>query len=194
MLRRRSLLRPGPLRPLPPVPPLAPRPLEALAHAHALLEAGRPAEAAPIFERLAEGARERGWPIRAANLALQASRAHVAAGHAPAAGEWALMGLRLLARGGQLGRVPRVLERAMLALEEAGHPQEAQRLRERVVEALAQMGLSFEQLGPPDPPVAATLPPRCSGCGAPLVPDEVEWRDARTALCPYCGSVAKATP
>jgi hypothetical protein len=36
------------------------------------------------------------------------------------------------------------------------------------------------------------LPSRCSGCGAPLVPDEVEWHDATTAECLYCGAIVKA--
>jgi len=30
-------------------------------------------------------------------------------------------------------------------------------------------------------------------CGAPLLPDEVEWHDVRTAKCPYCGTAVKAS-
>ncbi len=195
MLRRRPLMRPRPLR-----PPLArPGPLQALAQANDLLEAGEPAAAAPIFERLSEGARAHGFPARSANLALQAARAHLEAGQVSAACHWALAGLTRLAHSGQCGRVPRVLGRICAALEEAGHPAEAAELRGQVAQALSDMGLSLEQLAPAGAPMAAgaaatipTLPARCSGCGAPLIPDEIEWRDAHSALCPYCGTVAKA--
>jgi len=37
------------------------------------------------------------------------------------------------------------------------------------------------------------LPASCSGCGASLIPDEVEWHDPHTAECPYCGTVVKAS-
>ena len=45
----------------------------------------------------------------------------------------------------------------------------------------------------PDAPTRGTLPSRCAGCGAPLLPDEVEWHDAYTAECVYCGTVSKAS-
>ena len=43
------------------------------------------------------------------------------------------------------------------------------------------------------PEEAGTLPAKCDGCGAPVIPDEVEWHDARTAECLYCGTVLKVT-
>lgn len=33
------------------------------------------------------------------------------------------------------------------------------------------------------------LPGRCPQCGAPLRSDQVEWVDAQSAECPYCGGV-----
>ena len=57
------------------------------------------------------------------------------------------------------------------------------------------MGLSLDdakQRTPRLPEGWGNLPSRCSGCGAPLVPDEVEWHDATTAECLYCGAIVKA--
>ena len=61
---------------------------------------------------------------------------------------------------------------------------------------LKEAGLSLEdaaQQAPTIPQQRGSLPAKCDGCGAPLVPDEVEWHDAHTAECPYCGTIAKAT-
>ena len=38
----------------------------------------------------------------------------------------------------------------------------------------------------------ARLPGSCPKCGAPVHSDEVEWIDARSAECPYCGTVLRA--
>ncbi|MBU0702738.1 MAG: hypothetical protein KKC18_02600 [Chloroflexi bacterium] len=58
------------------------------------------------------------------------------------------------------------------------------------------MGLSLDEARQQAPQVTekrGSLPAGCGGCGAPLIPDEVEWHDPRTAVCPYCGTVAKAS-
>jgi len=46
--------------------------------------------------------------------------------------------------------------------------------------------------GPPArQPQRGHLPPACPQCGAPLRSDEVEWIDARSVECVYCGSVVR---
>jgi hypothetical protein len=157
---------------------------------------GQWTEAARVFERLAEADRNRGMPIRAAHLILQASRARLAAGDVDAALEHAREGLRLFVRGGRVERVPAILSRMTAALRDKGYGAHADALEREVTQALEEMGLSSEETGQPVPEVTerrGTLPAHCNGCGAPLVPDEVEWHDAYTAECPYCGTVIKAT-
>ena len=134
--------------------------------------------------------------VRAADLTLQASRAYFAADDVEAALERAKEALRLLVRGGRAGRVPRVLSRMTAALREKGYETQADQLEQEAAQALEEMGLSLDEVRQRVPQMIerrGTLPGHCSGCGAPLVPDEVEWHDTQTAECLYCGTIAKAT-
>ena len=112
--------------------------------------------------------------------------------------------LRLLVRGGRVERVPRVLSRIIKALREKGYDAEADQLEREVAQTLGEVGLSLDEVKQRVPQVTEkrgilrpgsgqALPARCGGCGAPLIPDEVEWHNAHTAECPYCGTIAKAT-
>jgi len=193
--RRRSLLRRRPPR----RPPLPPRARRALLRANSLLTDGRFAEAADIFERMSEETKQRGMPVRAADLALQASRARFAADDVEGALERIGEALRLLVRGGRAERVPRVLARATDALREKGYDAQADQLEREAAQMLEEAGLSLDEVRRRAPhvsdqfaPQRGSLPARCGGCGAPLVPDEVEWHDAYTAECLYCGTVVKA--
>jgi hypothetical protein len=196
--RRRPLRRPPkPLRPAVPSPrrPLASRALKVLARANRLMAGGQFAGAAEIFGRLSEEAERRDMTVRAADLALQASRAHFAADAVEAALAWAREGLRLLVRGGRVGRVPTVLAKITAALRKKGYSVQADQLEQEVTQALEGVGLSLDEARQQVlrvPEERGDLPAQCSGCGAPLVPDEVEWHDARTAECLYCGTIIKA--
>jgi hypothetical protein len=198
-LRRRPLGRrrplPGPGAPLP-RRPLPSRARRALTRANRLMADGQWAEAASVFERLAEAAGNHGMLIRAAHLTLQASRARLAADDVDAALEHAREGLRLFVRGGRAERVPAILSRMTAALRDKGYGAQADALEREVAQALEEMGLSPDEPRQPVPQAVemrGTLPAHCDGCGAPLIPDEVEWHDAYTAECPYCGTVIKAT-
>lgn len=205
MIRRRPFRRP-PRPPLrrpgvrPPSHPLPERARQALVRANRLMEEGAFLEAATAFSRLSGRARSAGMLLRAGELALRAARAYLAAGDTPAALEWARKGLRALVRGGRAGRVPRVLSRISGELRDKGYTAEADQLEEDVAQALERFGLSFDAsvqrplpiAGDHDAPARGSLPTRCAGCGAALVPDEVEWHDAHTAECIYCGTLAKA--
>jgi hypothetical protein len=155
--------------------------------------------AATVFARLSGGARNAGMMVRTGELALRAARAYLAAGRISAAADWASKGLRALARGGRVERVSRVLERVAEELRSLGHDTEAAQLEQDVVQVLSRYRPSPEAgVQPPstgaDPGTTArgTLPAQCTGCGAPLVSDEVEWHDPLTAECVYCGTLAKA--
>lgn len=183
--------------PPPPIPPLPPIVRQALVHANDLMASGQFAEAAAIFDRLSDEAQQRDMPIRAADLALQASRAHFAADAIEAALDRVSRALRLFVTGGRPGRIPLVLPKMMAALRQKGYDAQAERLKQEAAQVLEEAGIPFGEAMPgiPQPTTErrGTLPARCEGCGAPLIPDEVEWHDAHTAECPYCGTLAKAT-
>ena len=184
--------------------PLRPRgPLQSLNRAQRLFEAGQYQEAAPIFERLAEGAAERGMWSRAGDLALQAARCHLEAGQVEMALQRGKQALRLYGRGGLIGKVPSILPRMVQALENRGYHAQAQTLRAEVEARLAD--LPPERRAAPLGPAGRwpvfqrpgraprELPAQCPSCGAPVRSDEVTWLDQTSAECPYCGSVLKAT-
>jgi len=174
--------------------PLPPRVRQALIRANRLMAEGQFAEAGGIFEQLSEEANQRGMLIRAADLALQSSRAYFAASDVDTALEWARQALRLFVRGGRVGRVPLVLSKMTSALRQKGYDAQADQLEREATQALEEVGLSLDEARQRAPQAVerrGSLPARCAGCGAPLVPDEVEWHDAHTAECPYCGTVAK---
>jgi predicted Zn-ribbon and HTH transcriptional regulator len=86
------------------------------------------------------------------------------------------------------------LGRIVETLDEQGQTAEAKKLQATIETALDEVGHSLQNLQ--RRPTSSTkrhgtLPPRCEGCGAALIADEVEWQDASTARCAYCGAVAK---
>jgi hypothetical protein len=82
------------------------------------------------------------------------------------------------------------------ALRRKGYDAQADQLEQEAAQALEGVGLSLDEVRQRVPQVTerrGALPARCSGCGVQLIPDEVEWHDAHTAECLYCGTVIKAT-
>ncbi len=175
---------------------MPPRAHRALARANGLMMDGQFTEAANIFRQLADKAQELDRPIRAAGLMIRAARAHLAAGDASAAVKRAQQALLLFIRNGRVGRVPHLLARMTETLRNKNYHAEADELERAVEEGLGEMGLSLEEVtqrvAAEKPKPRGTLPAQCAGCGAPLAPDEVEWHNAHTAECPYCGTVVKA--
>jgi tetratricopeptide (TPR) repeat protein len=193
---RRPFRRLPPRLGAPPSGPLASRLRQILTRANQLMAEGQFTEAAVIYERLCAEGKERGFVARAADFALQAARAYFAAGDIDTALANAKEGLRLLARGGRPDRIPQVLSKIVAKLREKGYNIQADELEREAERILSEVGLSLEeaeQQAPQMPEKRGTLPAKCSGCGAPVIPDEVEWHDAQTAECLYCGTVLKAT-
>jgi hypothetical protein len=162
-----------------------------------MMDYGEFAQAARLFDRLAVGARRRGMPIRAANLALRAAQAHLAQGDIDPALDRVRGAIRALALHGQTQRVARLVPRINDELRERGHDAHAVELAQFAESVLGETGRSLDDLpasrsaGAPE--ARGSLPRRCAGCGAPLFPEDVIWHDAQTAECPYCGAVIKAT-
>jgi hypothetical protein len=187
-----------------PFPPRRrPGPRQILVRANRLFDQGKFAEAAPIFDRLARGAAERGMLNRAGDLYLQSARCHLEMGKAALAVERGKQALRLFGRASLFGKIERLMPRMVDALQEKGHQAEAEALRQEVEARLAEVpperrrspGARLAGWPPAARPVArrGELPARCSACGAPVKPDDVTWLDPQTAECPYCGSVLKTT-
>jgi tetratricopeptide (TPR) repeat protein len=184
---------PGRRRPRRPSRRVPPRPPRRLIRANALMEQGRHAEAAELFVRLSEGARRRGMPVRAAHLTVRASHALLADQRPQEAIEQLDGALRVLVSQGQVHRAAQVASRATVRLREKGFETEAVQLEQQTQRLREELALGDDAWeAPPSPgpgPARESLPNRCAGCGAPLVPDEVVWHQARSAECPYCGSI-----
>ncbi len=175
--------------------PLGGRPRLALMEANRLMEAGQYAQAAEIFERLAQGARERGMTERLPMLLLQAARGRILNGEMERGKPMLMEGLQLLYKNRRWRALRRFGEAASAELERLGQPMTAGEVRSWLESALKEAPAAlFAQPTPgaPGRQVAAVgrglLPPRCPNCGANLRSDEVEWIDENYAECPYCGS------
>jgi len=179
-----------------PPPPVAPRVRRALRRAHEALERGDAAEAARIFRRLGEGAERRGMPVRAAIAFAEAAYAEAVGGEARRAVEEGGRAVEIGARLGRPARIAPAVGRVIEALRQGGHEAEAAELEARLDAALEAAGTSrrevVDRLAAARRERRGQLPAKCEACGAPLLPDEVEWHDDTTASCPYCGSPVKA--
>jgi hypothetical protein len=163
------------------------RALLRLQQAHRWLAEGRAREAAVLFEELSTEAAARGFPS-APQLSLQSGRAWVVAGEAERGTERLWQGLQGMAQMGQMGRLPGAAARAVAELRAQGLSPEADDLEARVRGLLP--GYSPAQgIAAAAVPAARRLPPKCPYCGGSVIPDSVEWVDASSALCDYCGSV-----
>jgi hypothetical protein len=95
-------------------------------------------------------------------------------------------------RAGRPRRAFRALPRVLEELRSHGYQAEAEALAREIQERFAQAGLEFRPAAPAVSPQQRNLPGKCAACGGTLRSDEVEWIDATTAECPYCGSAVKA--
>ena len=160
-----------------------------LLRSNQLLSAGEFVGAADGFEELAKEAEGRGHP-RAAQLYLEAGRARILSGETTAGMVLINQGLRLIAASGRPLRLARAGQRILGELSARGLAGEAAELRD----ALSALGGSSAHLSHQELPAQPqrTLPIHCPDCGAPVHPDEVEWLNASTAECPYCGTPMRA--
>ena len=161
--------------------------LAQLNRAHRLLAEGHPPEAAPIFADLAQQAEALNMPRRAMHLHLQASRCYFQAHDSGAGLNHARASLQLATNLGQPERVSNILLRLIANLRANGFNVEAEALQK---EFGAQFGTTESDSHPhipPEPETRGQLPTKCPSCNGPIRSDEVEWIDAQSAECPYCG-------
>jgi hypothetical protein len=94
------------------------------------------------------------------------------------------------------GRAPRFFANITRKMDAAGMAEPAAELRHEFAGRLGPLPPSFAQPqvwgGGPAKQPAPRLPAACPQCNAPLRSNEVDWIDAISAGCPYCGSTLRA--
>lgn len=182
--QRRMLRRAAQLNPIP--GPF----IQDLRQASQLMSAGHYQSAQDLYARLALAAESSGHPRQAANLHAQAAQA--AAMHPSR--EAALLHARAAFNGFQrLAMLPRLkgfLASFVSLLRSQGLQAEANLLLleygGQINHPAGQPPASQEEAQP------GRLPTTCPQCGAPVRSDEVEWIDAYSAECAFCGGVIAA--
>ncbi len=164
------------------IPPL-------LRRANQLMASGDYAAAASAFEQLAQAAEARGGP-RAPFFHVQCGRARLAMGRKAEAVESLERGLGLFAVRAQTGKLASVGDRLIADLGQRGLTEEARQITDFVKGLLPNYVPGRTGAGAVG---RAALPTHCPGCGAPVLPDEVEWLDHTTAQCAYCGTPVRGT-
>ncbi len=159
-----------------------------LAQAHRLQATGRPREAALLLAQLAQAMENAAHPRRSANLHAQAAHAFADGGDDQAALAHARTALRQFLQFAMAGRAPVFYANISRKLRAKGMAAAADSLEEEFGPSL---GKSARRMATGAAP-AARLPVKCTQCGGPLRSDEVDWIDAHSAECPYCGSVVQA--
>ena len=166
-----------------------------LRQAQSFLQGGRQAEAAEIFEAVADEAANRGLP-HVARLSVEAGAAWILAGQLERGLPLAERGLDLLREREAGTRLAILRDRVVAALRQTGHSAEATALEQKYSGSPAEATALAQKYGgsPAEPPhpTRIVLPATCPQCGGKVRPDEVEWIDPTTAVCDYCGSVLKA--
>lgn len=153
-----------------------------LEEANYFLENNKPAQAAPIFAKLAEVLKAANQPKRAANLHSQAALAF-----ARSRNESAL----LQARAALTLLLQYKLDQQASAFYNNLLHELTKREMQSVAEALTrEFGNKVPQSVSPDPRAAqlSHLPSNCPNCGAPLRAGEISWTDANTIECGFCGT------
>jgi ATP/maltotriose-dependent transcriptional regulator MalT len=162
--------------------------MQALMQANRLVDNGKLNEAGAEFARLADelgGAR----PRQAANLHAAAAHAFVGAGAAEQALQHAVQALQMFQQYHMLQRFPVFFANITHKMQDHGMHEAAQKLE-------SEFGMDAQQA---QPDVVAnadvnrhTLPAVCPHCGGAVRSDEVEWIDAVSAECIYCGGIIQA--
>lgn len=187
MWRRRRVTAPlGPGR-IPPGPLL-----QRLSEAHQLLNQQNYAQAADMFEELARETQIRD-PNRAPQYYLQAGRACILNQDVDRGMRLVYHGLGLLAAEACWPKFIRLSHFVELELHAQGLAAQAAALQEWVKTQIFTAGAEPKQEEAPPPAEAhPRLPTACPACGGPLRPDEIEWTDAVTAECQFCGSLIRS--
>lgn len=159
-----------------------------LAKANRLVANGQPGEAAPLYARLAQEMERSSHPRRAANLYALAAHAYADSADESNALAHARLALNLFIQYQVVERTPRFFANITRKIRNRGMAPAAEALQKEFGDRVGPLPAG----GPPArQPQRGHLPPACPQCGAPLRSDEVEWIDARSVECVYCGLVVR---
>ena len=193
MFRRRPRrLGPRPGRPRPvhphhhPMEQARQRFMDEFEHANQLMADGQPRQAAETYTRLARRLAELGRPRQAANQHARAAEAWLAAGVVDRATNQAQEVLGLFNRMGSRERA-KEFKAEFAAQLKAFNLSESAEIFEKENTALPQRAAprAVEMQ-------RKQLPASCPQCGGPVRGDEIEWIDAYSAECDFCGATINA--
>jgi hypothetical protein len=159
--------------------------LQAMSRANQLLADGRPVEAAESLVQLAGRLENRGFPRRAANVRAQAARAWIQAKNQSNALDQARVALGQFLQINMPRRAAMFYLNISRSLLDNGMKDAATTMKQEFESKVKALGV----IPAPAHAVRGRLPPKCPQYGAPVRSDEVEWIDAASAACGYCGSV-----
>jgi hypothetical protein len=161
-----------------------------LGRAHRLLAEGHPAEAAPIFAELGRQAEALSLPQRAAHLHLQAARCYFQIRDSTTGLSHARLGLQTIINAGLQAKASNIYARLLAGLRANGLDAEAETLQKEFGVQLGGVTANPAATSPAraESQPEGQLPAKCPSCNGPIRSDEVDWIDAQSAECPYCGS------
>lgn len=168
-----------------PVPPPAQR---MLVRARRFIQISRFGKAAALLAELANQVEMAGRPKAAAELHARAAYCYIEAGIGSAAlaeSEFALVSFQ---QAGLAERFVRFQGNILRKMQAYGMQAGVDALRARFgAEAAVNPQSQAVTQGKP-----LILPAACPQCGAPVRSDEIEWIDARSGECAYCGAIIEA--
>jgi len=152
------------------------------------MEKGDYVNAADLFERLARSAYDKGMLRQAPRLFLQTGKAYILAGDKVNGSDNLRQGLEILAIAEKWQILHNAGSRVVDELEQWGHDDLANQFKDWLNQTLPGGRDNFKHVNQDIRGQHPQLPLTCPSCGGPIRPDDVEWLDATTAECPYCGS------
>ena len=160
--------------------------IDGVTRANQLMANGQPQQAADLFMQLAREMQEAGRPRQAANFHAQAAHAWLDAGVKEQALSQSSLALRLFASQGMWERAGHFKVNFIAHLRRTGG-ESASAAVEGEYNALANTAGINPQVAARAVINRGSLPAICPHCGAPLRSDTVDWIDAVSAECGFCG-------
>lgn len=166
--------------------------IEGVTKANQMMANGEPQQAAELFMQLAGEMQASGRPRQAANMHAQAAHAWLNAGVEERALNQASLALKLFASQGMWDRAGQFKTNFMVHLRRNGSETSLTTV-EQEYNALANTAGFNPQAATRAVINRGSLPAACPNCGAPLRSDTVEWIDAVSAECGFCGGTVIAS-
>jgi hypothetical protein len=163
-----------------------------LEEAERLLEDGKPAQAAPIFAKLAEVLASAGQPKRAASLHAQAALAFAESRNEVPAMTQARAALNLFLQYRMDQATDFYYKSISSELTKHGMKNAAATLEKEFLYRINHPSAHLaSETGPVTLSPAVRLPSNCPQCGAPVHVSDEHWSDTSKVECVYCGALIR---